>query len=157
MESSNDMKDVGVGEDSVTVVGGESHVGEDTIAKSEKSTIDDQQTANESVDLLRGWDNTPDDITPPNSPGIDYSTLDEDETPYEHNFEPGDHVIRWDMLVCNIMFVILIIMCYVYMVYYTIALHSLLILILVVSFCSPFFGLSKFMELYSKLVKIRVR
>ena len=27
---------------------------------------------------------------------IDYSTLD--ETPYEHNFEPGDHIIRWDML-----------------------------------------------------------
>ncbi len=27
---------------------------------------------------------------------IDNSTLD--ETPYEHNFEPGDHIIRWDML-----------------------------------------------------------
>ena len=103
MESSNDMKDVeeGVVEESViTAVGGESSVDEDTIAKSEKSTIiNDQQTANESVDLLRGWDNTSDDITPQNSPGIDYSTLDEDETPYEHNFEPGDHVIRWDMLV----------------------------------------------------------
>ncbi len=23
---------------------------------------------------------------------------DEDETPYEHNFAPGDHIIRWDML-----------------------------------------------------------
>jgi len=87
--------DEGVGEESVTAVGGESHVGEDTIAKSKSTIIDDHQTANESVDLLRGWDNTPDDIPPP----IDYSTLDEDETPYEHNFEPGDHVIRWDMLV----------------------------------------------------------
>ena len=28
--------------------------------------------------------------------GIDYSTID--ETPYEHGFEPGDHIIRWDML-----------------------------------------------------------
>ena len=104
MESSIDMKDIEEGvveeESVITAVGGESsHVGEDTIAKSEKSTINDQQTANESVDLLRGWDNTPDDTTPLNSPGIDYSTLDEDETPYEHNFEPGDHVIRWDMLV----------------------------------------------------------
>ena len=98
MESSNGMKNIdeGVGEESATAGGGESSVGEDTSAKSEKSTIiNDQQTANESVDLLRGWDNTPDDIPPP----IDYSTLDEDETPYEHNFEPGDHVIRWDMLV----------------------------------------------------------
>ena len=126
MESSNDMKNIdeGVGEESVTAVGGESHVGEDTIAK--KSTINDQQcTANESVGLLRGWDSTSDDITPQNSPGIDYSTLDEDETPYEHNFEPGDHVIRWDMLVCF--------MC-LCMVYYTIALHSLLILILFIKF-----------------------
>ena len=28
--------------------------------------------------------------------GIDYSNLE--ETPYEHGFEPGDHIIRWDML-----------------------------------------------------------
>ena len=122
MESSNDMKDVeeGVVEESViTAVGGESSVDEDTIAKSEKSTIiNDQQTANESVDLLRGWDNTSDDITPQNSPGIDYSTLDEDETPYEHNFEPGDHVIRWDMLVI------------ISLLYFVQLLHSLLILIL---------------------------
>eukprot|EP01082_Thalassiosira_pseudonana_P001627 g672.t1 g672 contig10:506531-507544(+) len=27
---------------------------------------------------------------------IDYSKLD--DTPYEHGFEPGDHVIRWDLL-----------------------------------------------------------
>ncbi|KAL7427851.1 hypothetical protein ACHAXH_000690 [Discostella pseudostelligera] len=32
---------------------------------------------------------------PPKCP-IDYSNLD--ETPYEHNFVPGDHIIRWDML-----------------------------------------------------------
>eukprot|EP00804_Cyclotella_cryptica_P004910 CCRYP_004974-RA/>CCRYP_004974-RA protein AED:0.26 eAED:0.26 QI:36/1/1/1/1/1/2/123/586 len=32
----------------------------------------------------------------PTSSGIDYSNLE--EAPYEHGFEPGDHVIRWDML-----------------------------------------------------------
>ena len=145
MESSNDMKNIdeGVGEESVTAVGGESHVGEDTIAK--KSTINDQQCTNS---LLRGWDSTSDDITPQNSPGIDYSTLDEDETPYEHNFEPGDHVIRWDMLVCF--------MCYVYGILYN-CITFIINSHTVYHIHSLFFGLSKFMELYSKLVKIRVR
>ena len=32
----------------------------------------------------------------PTASGIDYSNLE--ETPYEHGFEPGDHIIRWDML-----------------------------------------------------------
>ncbi|KAL3797341.1 hypothetical protein ACHAWO_005500 [Cyclotella atomus] len=30
--------------------------------------------------------------------GIDYSNLNLDEAPYEHGFQPGDHIIRWDML-----------------------------------------------------------
>ena len=41
--------------------------------------------------LLRGWDKN----TTPNSP-IDYSNME--DTPYEHGFESGDHIIRWDML-----------------------------------------------------------
>ena len=47
--------------------------------------------------LLRDWAPMPisDDVAPTH-PAIDYSNLD--ETPYEHNFEPGDHIIRWDML-----------------------------------------------------------
>ncbi|KAL9181281.1 hypothetical protein ACHAXT_010086 [Thalassiosira profunda] len=42
-------------------------------------------------DLLRDW--SPREGVPPGSP-FEYV----DETPYEHNFEPGDHIIRWDML-----------------------------------------------------------
>ena len=37
-----------------------------------------------------------DDTDAPTLTGIDYSNLE--ETPYEHGFEPGDHIIRWDML-----------------------------------------------------------
>lgn len=37
-----------------------------------------------------------DTVDVPTSSGIDYANLE--ETPYEHGFEPGDHVIRWDML-----------------------------------------------------------
>jgi hypothetical protein len=36
------------------------------------------------------------ELSVPSTCPIDYSGLD--ETPYEHNFLPGDHIIRWDML-----------------------------------------------------------
>lgn len=35
---------------------------------------------------------------PSDVPAIDDDTAVVDETPYEHNFAPGDHIIRWDML-----------------------------------------------------------
>lgn len=74
-------------------------VGESEDAEKDKDS-NEPQTPNEHDDkLLRGWDPSDDTTTvKPYSPSIDYSKLDADETPYEHNFQPGDHVIRWDML-----------------------------------------------------------
>ncbi|KAL7528390.1 hypothetical protein ACHAWF_002545 [Thalassiosira exigua] len=49
------------------------------------------------VGLLREWVSPPNvDVDAPVNPGVEYAYAD--ETPYEHNFEPGDHIIRWDVL-----------------------------------------------------------
>ncbi|KAL7540860.1 hypothetical protein ACHAXR_010442 [Thalassiosira sp. AJA248-18] len=66
--------------------------GETDEAVEEKSEADKNE--DDEDDLLRGWDPSRDNATP--SSPIDYTNVD--ETPYEHNFEPGDHIIRWDML-----------------------------------------------------------
>ena len=44
---------------------------------------------------LREGDSSGNNPVAPTSP-IDYTTAD--DSPYEHDFEVGDHVIRWDML-----------------------------------------------------------
>ena len=82
----------------------ETNVNDNVVGESEDAVKDkdsnESQTPNEPDDeLLRGWDPSDNATTvTPNGPSIDYSKLDADETPYEHNFQPGDHIIRWDML-----------------------------------------------------------
>lgn len=61
------------------------------VDKDEDAKNDNDPQNPDGGDLLRGWAEPP----PPTSP-INYD--DVDETPYEHKFEPGDHIIRWDML-----------------------------------------------------------
>ena len=72
--------------------------------ESDKDAVKNSQTASDEVstneegtthdgELLRGW-RTDESVSSP----IDYSQLDENETPYEHGFLPGDHIIRWDMV-----------------------------------------------------------
>jgi hypothetical protein len=63
----------------------------DTIAEEKKA---DEATDNSASPNGESKKQTDPDLSP--SAGIDYSNLE--ETPYEHNFQPGDHVIRWDML-----------------------------------------------------------
>jgi len=62
----------------------------------EEGKSDVSQTPDDP-DLLREWDPSRNDVATPKSP-IDYSNMNKDEVPYEHNFQPGDHIIRWDML-----------------------------------------------------------
>jgi hypothetical protein len=65
--------------------------------KEEKKTED---TTN--GEILRAWTSSSDSTSllfPPKAPldSFDDNTS-VDDTPYEHGFEPGDHIIRWDML-----------------------------------------------------------
>lgn len=59
------------------------------------SASNSHETSSTGSDDLPGALST-DNTDAPAVTGIDYSNLE--ETPYEHGFEPGDHIIRWDML-----------------------------------------------------------
>jgi len=64
------------------------------------STNEDGTTHDGDGELLRGWRSSTLKDEEVSSP-IDYSQLDDNETPYEHGFLPGDHIIRWDMVGVN--------------------------------------------------------
>lgn len=55
-------------------------------------------TGSEDLPGAASYDNSDAGLDEPTYPGIDYSNLNLDEAPYEHGFQPGDHIIRWDML-----------------------------------------------------------
>lgn len=91
------------------IAGSEENHAEDSASTDKSGSVTDEATNNDNDGplsprntdagedaLLRAWDPAQEDTTTPSSPGIDYSNVD--ETPYEHNFQPGDHIIRWDML-----------------------------------------------------------
>jgi len=55
--------------------------------------------------ILRSWNHSAADMTvttgdghPTKAPLGTFEDSNVDDTPYEHGFEPGDHIIRWDML-----------------------------------------------------------
>ena len=67
-------------------------------------TADEDKTANSG--MLRSWNHssevemtaTSNDGHPQTAPLGSFEDVNIDETPYEHGFQPGDHIIRWDML-----------------------------------------------------------
>ncbi len=69
---------------------------DDKIAE-EKKTADEGPT---SGGILRSWNHsaTPTDGNPQLAPLGAFEDDNVDDTPYEHGFEPGDHIIRWEML-----------------------------------------------------------
>jgi len=56
----------------------------------------DESQIPDGGELLLGWKPSHDGVTPTRSLPIDYNNVD--DAPYEHNFERGDHIIRWEML-----------------------------------------------------------
>ncbi len=69
---------------------------DDKIAE-EKKTADEGPA---SGGILRSWNHsaTPTDGNPQLAPLGTFEDDNVDESPYEHGFEPGDHIIRWEML-----------------------------------------------------------
>ena len=69
----------------------------------EKKTDEVPASSTSSGSFLRTWTHsTSDDMAPSNgcqiAPLGTFEDSNVDDTPYEHGFEPGDHIIRWDML-----------------------------------------------------------
>jgi len=73
---------------------------------SEEKKTDEGPASTISGSILRTWTHstaevmtvTPDDDCPQKAPLGAFEDSNVDDTPYEHGFEPGDHIIRWDML-----------------------------------------------------------
>eukprot|EP00581_Thalassiosira_minuscula_P018214 CAMPEP_0183715834 /NCGR_PEP_ID=MMETSP0737-20130205/9926_1 /TAXON_ID=385413 /ORGANISM="Thalassiosira miniscula, Strain CCMP1093" /LENGTH=661 /DNA_ID=CAMNT_0025944995 /DNA_START=100 /DNA_END=2085 /DNA_ORIENTATION=- len=61
-----------------------------------RSSADGENSSSVAAGVKNDESQSPDNVAAAIASPIDYSNLD--ETPYEHNFEPGDHIIRWDML-----------------------------------------------------------
>lgn len=89
--------DVEVDVDVSSTTTASSEIAPDVIADEEKTaTYLNIDETNRVVDREQEEEGVEDLGPPPPKCPIDYSNLD--ETPYEHNFVPGDHIIRWDML-----------------------------------------------------------
>ena len=74
----------------------------------EKKTDDDGSAAADisSGNILRSWNHSTADMSvtsdgggfPSKAPLGSFEDSNVDDSPYEHGFQPGDHIIRWDML-----------------------------------------------------------
>jgi hypothetical protein len=80
-------------------------VGIDDVVDDAANAKDEKKTDDDTGRIFRPWtQSTADNMTatskdfPAKAPLDSFEDSNVDDTPFEHSFQPGDHIIRWDML-----------------------------------------------------------